>query len=146
MEKKFSYGIFIIGNLGCIRKPQKSSTDYRLSPIFYTVFWKQLNLVKLEPKCRGLILETHMAAKYHVMLQHGWVGEIMWDICNTGRYFFNCCSVKVNIKEKLTLRDYEYDSPVNSTTIITCVCGTESTESQGKVIDDEWQKFSLQWM
>lgn len=37
----------------------------------------------------------------------------------------------------MTLRDCKYDNPVNSITIITWVCGTESMESQSA---REWQK------
>lgn len=98
------------------------------SPICHSVFWQQPNLVKLEPRYSGLILETHMAAEYHVRLQHGWVGNIMWDILNTGRYFLSYFWVMVNILKKLTLRDCEYGNPVNWVTIITCVCVTESAE------------------
>lgn len=35
------------------------------------------------------------------------------------------------------LRDCEYGNPMNSIAIITCVHGTESTESQDKVMDDQ---------
>lgn len=36
------------------------------------------------------------------------------------------------------LRDCKHGNPMNSITIIICVCGTESTESQDKVTDNSW--------
>lgn len=41
----------------------------------------------------------------------------------------------INIK-KLMLRDCKHSNPMNS--IIICVCGTESTESQDNVTDNSW--------
>lgn len=36
------------------------------------------------------------------------------------------------------LGDCKHGNPMNSITIIICVCGTESTESQDKVTDNWW--------
>lgn len=58
--------------------------------------------------------------------------------------FYNDYLVVVNAQEKLTLRDIEYDSHVNCTTMITCICKIEQNGSQCEFNDNT--TITLPWI
>lgn len=53
LKSLLAYGIFIIGNLGYIFKPQKSSDDYEPSTICYSVVLEEAKVGQVGAKVQG---------------------------------------------------------------------------------------------